>query len=474
MRILFCASEAYPFSKTGGLADMASALPKIINKKGEYCEVISPLYDQLYDKIHSFTYLGEKRVIIQDVTHVAKYYQTMHDGVSYIFVENESFFKRSNYYGYYDDDKRFLFFDFAILAYIELAKTPFDILHLNDWQTSLIPFLLDEMYRDKPLYKNLKTLLTIHNLEYQGSFPKDAHLLIGRPFTYAYIHFDRMNYLKAGIIRANHINTVSPTYMKEVQMDYYGFTLDGALKSRINNFTGILNGIDYDIYNPETDPMIEKNFNSTHFTQAKKKNKMALLKKVNLDMSTDTALVAYIGRLAKQKGIDLMMATLEEAIAESTAKFVFIGSGDPVYENFFKYLQEKYRNRVYSFIGFNNTLAHQLYAAADILLMPSQFEPCGLGQLMAMRYGCLPLVRETGGLKDTVTPYNKYTKTGFGFSFTNYNAHELKQVLLDAILLYSNEPKDWKMLVGNAMKQDHSLDQMGKNYLDLYKEIIEK
>lgn len=474
MHILFCSSEAYPFSKTGGLADMASALPKIMNQKMHQCDVITPLYDSLYDKLYQFEFIGEKSVQIQETNYVAKYYKTRHDGVDYIFVENDTFFKRSNYYGYYDDDKRFLFFSYAILAYTDLVNQPYHLMHLNDWQTGMVPFLLDEFYRNNPAFAQLKTLLTIHNLEYQGSFPKDAYRLINRPFNYAYIHFDRVNYLKAGIMRANHINTVSPSYMKEVQTEFYGFTLDGALKSRLNDFSGILNGIDYDIYNPETDPHIEKNFNKQHFFTAKKKNKQALLKKLNLDMSTDTALVAYIGRLAKQKGIDLLMATLEEAIAESTAKFVFIGSGDPSYENFFRQLQDKYRNRVYSFIGFNNTLAHQLYAASDILMMPSQFEPCGLGQLMAMRYGCLPLVRETGGLKDTVMPYNKYTKEGYGFSFANYNAHELKKVLLDAILLYSNEQEDWQTLVKNAMKQDHSLEQMGLEYIDLYQKIIKK
>ena len=195
----------------------------------------------------------------------------------------------------------FLFYDLAILAYIELKKESYDLLHLNDWQTGLVPFLLDELYRTKPLFKTIKTLLTIHNLEYQGSFPKDAYRLINRPFNYAYIHFDRVNYLKAAIMRANHINTVSPTYMQEVQMDYYGFTLDGALKSRLNDFTGILNGIDYDIYNPETDPLIEKTFNYQHFTQAKKKNKMALLKKLNLDMSTDTALVSLYWSTSQAK-----------------------------------------------------------------------------------------------------------------------------------------------------------------------------
>ena len=472
MNILFCASEAYPFSKSGGLADMASALPKIINQKGEKAIVITPFYDALYDKKSSFKWIGSKDILIQDVVYEANFYETFYDGVTYVFVENETFFKRANYYGYYDDDKRFLFFSYAILEYIPISKVKFDLLHINDWQTGLVPFLLDDIYRVNPLYKDIKTLLTIHNLEYQGSFPKDAHKLINRPFNYAYIHFDRMNYLKAAIMRANHINTVSPTYREEVQYEYYGFTLDGALKSRLNQFSGILNGIDYEIYNPETDTLIEQTFNYKHFSSAKKKNKLALLKKLNLDMSTDTALVAYIGRLAKQKGIDLMMATLEEAIAESTAKFVFIGSGDPLYEDFFRKLQEKYRTRVYSFIGFNNTLAHQLYASADILMMPSQFEPCGLGQLMAMRYGCLPLVRETGGLKDTVTPYNKYTKDGHGFSFSNYNAHELKQVLLDAILLYANNQDDWKILVRNAMKQDHSLEQMGKEYLELYERIL--
>lgn len=474
MRILFCSSEAYPFSKSGGLADMASALPKIINKLGQDTAVITPLYDSIYAKLNGYKYIGVKEIIVAGESFKARYYETTYDGVRYIFIENELFFKRANYYGYYDDDRRFLFYDYAVLEYIELTEERFDLLHINDWQTGLIPYLLDELYRTKPLFKSLKTLLTIHNLEYQGSFPKDAYRLIGRPFNYAYIHFDRLNFLKAAIMRANHINTVSPTYMQEVQTEYYGFTLDGALKSRLNNFSGILNGIDYDIYNPETDTYLEQNFNDKHFVTAKKKNKFALLQKLNLDLSTDTALVAYIGRLAKQKGIDLMMSTLEEAIAESTAKFVFIGSGDLQYENFLRYLQDKYRNRVYTFIGFNNALAHQLYAAADILMMPSQFEPCGLGQLIAMRYGCLPLVRETGGLKDTVMPYNKYTKEGHGFSFANYNAHELKQVLLDAILLHTNNPSDWRILVQAAMRQDHSLEQMGKEYLSLYQEIIQK
>ena len=474
MRILFCSSEAYPFSKSGGLADMASALPKIMNQMGKETFVITPLYDSIYAKIKTFKYVGERDIVISDESFKAKYYETIHDGVTYIFIENELFFKRANYYGYYDDDKRFLFYDFAVLDYIELTQQTFDLLHINDWQTGLIPYLLDEIYRSKALFKPIKTLLTIHNLEYQGSFPKDAYRLIGKPFNYAYIHFDRLNFLKAAIMRANHINTVSPTYMQEVQTEYYGFTLDGALKSRLNNFTGILNGIDYDIYNPETDQYLEKTYNDKHFVLAKKKNKFALLQKLNLELSTDTALVAYIGRLAKQKGIDLMMSTLEEAIAQSTAKFVFIGSGDLQYENFLRYLQDKYRNRVYTFIGFNNALAHQLYASADILLIPSQFEPCGLGQLIAMRYGCLPLVRETGGLKDTVMPYNKYTKEGNGFSFANYNAHELKQVLLDAILLYTNNPSDWRLLVQSAMKGNHSLEHMGEAYLALYEQILKK
>ncbi|CCV66130.1 Glycogen synthase [Paracholeplasma brassicae] len=471
MNLLFCASEAVPFSKTGGLADVAGALPKQIVKLGHQVIVLTPMYESIYKNIDDFTHLGQKEVYIQNETYLANYYQTIVDGVTYVFIENDLLFKRKGYYGYYDDEKRFIFFSYAILEFVTLTNRV-DLIHLNDWQTALIPYLLDELYRHKKGYEHLKTLLSIHNLEYQGSFNKDFYPMIGTPFSYAYIHFDRINFLKAGIMRADYINTVSQTYSNEIKTQYYGFTLDGALNSRASNFRGILNGIDYDIYNPETDAFIDYPFNQKNFITQKRKNKLELLKSLGLDQSSDIALVCYIGRLAKQKGVDLFMTTLEETICKSNANYIFIGSGDEIYENFLRDLSYKYPSKFYAYIGFNNSLAHQVYASSDILVMPSQFEPCGLSQMIAMRYATLPVVRETGGLKDTVIPYNKYTKEGNGFSFANYNAHELRDVLLSAISLHNNDKKSWRILQRHALNEDFSLNKMGIAYLELYQEII--
>lgn len=471
MNILFCASEAVPYSKTGGLADVAGSLPKEIKKLGHEITIVTPLYESLYKKINEFKHLEKKEIYIQNEIYIANYYQANLDGVSYVFIENESLFKRQGYYGYYDDEKRFVFFSYAILEFVTMLPKV-DLIHVNDWQTALIPLLLDELYRNKKEYTHIKTLLSIHNLEYQGAFNKESYPIIGLPFTNTYIHFDRINFLKAGIMRANYINTVSNTYMNEVRTQYYGFTLDGALNSRIDHFKGILNGIDYDIYNPETDPYIDYPFNKKNFVTQKRKNKLELLKSLGLDQSSEIALVCYIGRLAKQKGIDLFMSTLEETISKSNANYIFIGSGDEIYELFLKDLASRYPNKFYAYIGFNNSLAHQVYASSDILVMPSQFEPCGLSQMIAMRYATLPLVRETGGLKDTVVPFNKFTLEGNGFSFANYNAHELMHVLLEAIHLHNNDKKTWQILQRQALNEDFSLKKMGEAYLALYQEII--
>ncbi len=470
--ILFCSSEVVPFSKTGGLADVSGSLPKHIAISNSVT-VITPLYtNTLLSELNAkalgkrqFTMAGEKITVF--------YHNYIIDGVNYVFVEHESF-KRDALYGYLDDNKRFFIYNYAILEYIGLTKETFDLIHLNDWQTGMVPFLLNNHYRHLPLYKNIKTLLTIHNLQFHGSFDKDTYKFTNLDFSYDYIHFEKFNFLKCGILLSDAINTVSETYREEIQTEFFGYTLDGLLRERKDDLYGILNGIDKDVFDPETDKNIPFNYNIGNFVTGKKRNKAAFLRRYGLDQVTDIPLVAFISRLANQKGIDLMMGTLEEVISKSNANFAFLGSGDEKYENFFTYLAAKYPKKVYTYVGFSNKLAQQLYAASDIFMMPSLFEPCGLGQMIAMRYGSLPVVRETGGLKDTVTPYNKYTNEGDGFSFTNYNAHEFRDALFRAINLFNNNQTVFRTLQTHAMKNDFSLEAMGTKYLDLYKTIIEK
>lgn len=470
--ILFCSSEVAPFSKTGGLADVAGALPKHI-KNHANITVLTPLYNDFLLKDYKTKLFGKKQFVMDSEKITVNYHTFIKDDVNYVFIENESF-KRDSLYGYLDDNKRFFIFCYAILEYISLVNVKFDLLHLNDWQTGMVPFLLNHHYKKLELYQNIKTLLTIHNLQFHGSFDKNTYKYTNLDFNYDYIHFDHFNFLKAGILLSDAINTVSETYKEEIQTKFYGYLLDGLLKERKDDLYGILNGIDNDIYNPETDPDIDFNYNKNKFITGKRNNKSLFLKTYNLDHITNLPLVAFVSRLTKQKGIDLMLATLEEVIAQSNAYFAILGSGDELYENFFSYLSAKYPNKVYTYIGFSQKLAQKFYAASDIFMMPSEFEPCGLSQMIAMRYGSLPVVRETGGLKDTVTPYNKYTNEGDGFSFKNYNAHEFKYAILKAINLYNNNQPVFRILQKQAMEKNFSLEIMGDKYLDLYKKIIEK
>ena len=473
MKILFSTGEVHPFSKTGGLADVSASLPKAITKLGHQIRVITPMYRSCKKWFDQMKYVGEVNVEMGNFHQYAKYYTLNHEGTDHIFVENNHYFDRETYYGHHDDAERYIFFSKAVLEYVKIAKFIPDILHINDWQNGLIPFFLDDKYRHIKEYKNIKTLLSIHNLEYQGSFDQSVDKFFNTHFNYTYIHFERINFMKAAIMRADAIITVSPNYRNEILTRFFGFTLDGALKSRENSLYGILNGIDYDINNPQTDPVLARNYNSNHFIMGKRANKKMVLEKLGLKQSEkDAPLVSFIGRLARQKGIDLMKATLEEVIANSNANFVLVGSGDPEYENYFRYLENKYRGKVCGYVGFNNELAHQVYAASDIFMMPSLFEPCGLGQMIAMRYGALPVVRETGGLKDTVMPYNKYTNECVGFSFANYNAHEFKDAVERALDLYNNNQTAWREMVKRAMKKDHSLKRMALDYIDLYQKII--
>lgn len=472
MRILFCSSEVVPFSKTGGLADVSGSLPIEIAKTEEVT-VITPLYNNDVLTSYSPKALGNRIFYMSNEKFTIEYYGLKKNNVYYVFVKHDLLLREA-LYGYLDDNKRFFIFSYAILEYISLVKEKFDLIHLNDWQVGIVPFLLKNHYINQPLFRKIKTLISIHNLQFQGSFAKETYSYTNLPFTYDYIHFDNFNFLKAGIYLADAINTVSKTYKDEIQTAFFGKTLDGLLRDRSDVLYGIINGIDLTIYNPETDPFIPFNYNKNKFVTGKRENKNHFLKQVGLDTVTSIPLIGFISRLTEQKGIDLMMATLEEAISKSNANFAILGSGESKYEMYFRALAHKYPNRVYTHIGFSNELAHLIYAASDIFLMPSLFEPCGLAQMISMRYGTLPLVRETGGLKDTVEPYNKYTNEGDGFSFSNYNAHEFKDTLLTAIHLYNNNQHVYRILQGQAMKKDFSQEKMGKEYIELYKNIIGK
>jgi starch synthase len=473
MRILFCSSEAFPFSKTGGLADMALFLPKSLIGLGHEVKIITPYYKSIGKHHKDMKFLGSATIGMGGIETIVHYYELIHQHISYIFVQNMHYFERDQLYGYNDDAERFTCFSYAILEGLKVFNFYPNILHLNDWQTGMIPYLLDEHYRQRnDEYFSIHTLLTIHNLEYQGSFDPYVSRFFNTDFNYTYIHFDRVNFLKAGIERATKINTVSPTYRNEVLTSEFGFSLDGALQKRHHDFIGILNGIDDHVFDPKNDHLIPAHFDASKTKEGKLKNKEHVLHHFDLDVDLKTPLVVYIGRLATQKGINLMTRSLEEVVEYSDARFVLMGSGNDSYQDYFRYLSFKYPRKVGHYIGFNEEIAHQLYAGSDLFLMPSRFEPCGLGQMIAMRYGSLPIVRETGGLKDTVIPYNQYTGEGTGFSFANYDAYEFKEKLFEAIKVYQEQPKAFNKLVKQAMKQDYSLEKMAYAYESLYQRIL--
>ncbi|MDY0295403.1 MAG: glycogen/starch synthase [Acholeplasmataceae bacterium] len=473
MKILFCSGEAYPYSKSGGLADVAASLPKALIKLGHEVTIITPFYQQIKPRLHEMTYLGERDITMGVYDKKASYYETTYDGVSYIFVDNEDLYNRTRYYGYEDDAMRFTFFNFAIFEYMLLTNRFVDIIHANDWQTGLIPFFLDVKYRQiNDAFKKMKTLLSIHNLEKQGSYPIETEKLFNSK-NFTYIHMDRVNFLKCGIMRANAINTVSENYRNEILTRFYGFTLDGPLKSRQMDLYGILNGLDQDLYDP-VKSNIYQNYDETNFSIGKKINKQMIVKDLGLDQNPELPLISFIHRFARQKGIDILMPVIESLIEQNQFNFIVLGYGDALYEQFFSELYKKYPNHVYYENGFNNELSQKVYAASDLFLLPSLFEPCGLNQMIAMRYGALPIVRETGGLKDTVTPYNKFTGVGVGFAFKNYDADELKEAISEAITLYHEDTEAWQNLIHQAMHVNHSLSKMAKKYVELYEKLLKE
>ncbi len=477
MKILFCASECYPFFKSGGLGDVAYSLPRALVKSGIDIRVISPKYDDIPE-----IYKEKMELIAEFSVPVGwrqQYVGVLHlqmDGVHFYFIDNEYYFRRPGAYGYYDDGERYAYFSRAV---IEAAKhidgfVP-EIFHCNDWQTALIPVFLRHFYHSDEKLWNAKSIFTIHNLKFQGVFPASVLTellnLDGGYFDEDKMkYYDAVSYMKAGIVFSDWVTTVSRTYAGEIQSEFYGEGLDGLLQKYSYKLSGIVNGIDYTVFSPDKDADIAQKY-TVRSMGKKAVNKQKLQEMLGLEVNPERPVIGIISRLEKQKGLDLVARVFDDIMFSTDAQFVALGTGNRGYEDMLRYFAGKYPGRASANIMFSNALSKQIYAGCDMLLMPSLFEPCGLSQLIALRYGTIPIVRETGGLKDTVVPFNEFEMTGNGFSFANFNAHEMLDIIRYAVHIF-HHPDKWKNLMKNAMSSDYSFDKSAQEYISLYNNII--
>ena len=473
MKVLFAASEAYPFAMSGGLADVAGALPKALRKRFVGCRVVLPMYSTIAQELKDkMTFITSITVPVAWRRQYCGIFEAHVDGVIYYLIDNQYYFKRDSLYGHYDDAERFAFFSRAVLEIIPYIDFTPDIIHCNDWQTALIPVYLNAFYRFNPLYGNMKTVFTIHNIQYQGKYGYElTEDVLGLPPENAsLVDYDRcVNFMKGAIQCSDKITTVSPTYSREILDPYYSHGLDTILKMFTFKLTGIVNGIDTDVYNPETDPLIYKNF-SVKKIDGKAVNKQKLQEELGLPQKPDTPVIGIVTRLVKHKGLDLVKRVFEDML-RADLQFAILGSGEWEFETFFSEMAKKYPDKVGLKLGFNPQLAHRIYAGADIFLMPSQSEPCGLAQMVALRYGTIPIVRETGGLNDTIK--DSGDGEGNGFTFKSYNAHDMLNTVWRAITGYADK-EGWAVLRDRAMKCDNSWGTSANAYIKLYKEIIGK
>ena len=475
--ILFAASECVPFIKTGGLADVVGALPQYLDKSQFDVRVILPNYTCIPEKYRAdFKYITHfymdygKRA---EAVHVG-IMEYEYNGIKFYFVDNEWYFKCDSPYSsdLKWDIERFTYFCKAVLAIMPVIGFRPDIIHCHDWQASLIPVFLHTAFATNPFYSSTRTIMTIHNLKFQGVWDiehfKYNTTLPDYMFTSDKLEFhNNANMLKGGLVYADYITTVSETYAEEIKYPFFGEQLDGLLRARSASLRGILNGIDYNVFDPNKDGSIFAEYNSGNFKEKKAYNKAKLQEELGLPVDSSKYMMAIISRLTDQKGLDLISYAMERICDENT-QFVIIGTGDPKYENMFRHYQWKYPERVSANILYSDKLAHKLYAAADAMLMPSLFEPCGLTQLISLRYGTIPIVRETGGLKDTVKPYNEYDGSGTGFSFANYNGDEMLGVINYSKSVYYDHRGEWDKMVKRGMETDFSWNSSARQYEGMY------
>lgn len=475
MQIVFASAECAPFVKTGGLGDVAGSLPAALVRAGAEVIVMVPKYATIKDEYKAqMEHFSDFYVSLGWRNEYCGLEKLEHDGVTYMFIDNERYFARDYPYGFFDDGERFAFFSKAITESLQHLPAGFecDILHCNDWQTALAPVFLREFYQGLPLYDRVKTVFSIHNVAFQGQFSdtvmEDILGVAHIPAAASQLRCDAcsINYMLGALRYADAITTVSPTYANEIQTPEFGEGLDGVLRERSYALQGILNGIDVAGFDPATDKRIATNY-TVEDRSGKAVCKAKLQEELGLEVRDDRPLMVMVTRLTRQKGLDLVMYALDRILAGGVQVAV-LGTGDRDYEDGLRYFQDKYPGTMAARIEFDPALSQRMYAAADMFLMPSKFEPCGLSQIIAMRYGTLPIVRETGGLKDTVIPYNEFTGEGTGFSFSNFNGDEMGDAVFRAARLFWDNRDAWNQLVTQAMSQDFSWTRSADKYLDLY------
>lgn len=478
-KILFVASECVPFVKTGGLADVVGTLPKTFDKSKFDVRVVLPSYTCIpWEYRSKFKYISHFYMDLgySKKSHHVGIMSMQHEGITYYFIDNEYYFSGCAPYGTMRFDiEKYCFFCKAALSILPTVDFKPDIVHCHDWQAGLVPVFLKTMFQDNPFYWNIKAVMTIHNLKFQGIW--DINTIKGiTGLPEAVFTPDKLEYkkdasmLKGGLVYADYITTVSNTYAEEIQMPYYGEGLDGLLRARNNSLCGIVNGIDYNEYNPISDKKLFHNYSIQNFRNEKNKNKRALQAQLGLPVDDCKYMIAIISRLTDQKGLDLIDWAMDSICDENT-QIVIVGTGESQYENMFKHYQWIMSDRVSENTYYSDDLAHKFYGAADAVLMPSRFEPCGLTQLIALRYGTVPIVRETGGLKDTVKPYNEYEESGTGFTFSNYNADELLATIDYSKKIFFENKEAWNNIAIRGMRLDYSWNRSARVYEELYNRL---
>ncbi len=481
MKILYVTSEMVPLASTGGLGDVSGSLPGALRRLGHDVRVIMPLYKTIKESYASQLQFVRWSIIrLGWRTMYSGLFQMEVNGVPLYLIDNDFYFGHDSLYiDYSFDIERFSFFQRAVLEALGEPMDFFpDLLHLNDWQSGMIPVLLESHYQKNGYFTDLRTLLTIHNLKHQGIHGRE-NVMDLFDLSDDYMTEDKVlkdgspNFLKAGIVFANRVSTVSPTYAKEITTEYFGEGLDQLLLSFGWKLSGILNGIDTELYDPETDPELASSYSMKSWMKGKAACKKALQQECHLPKEPKIPLLSMVTRLDSQKGLDLLLHILDELLEEDL-QFVLLGTGDPAYEQALSEIESRHPDKMRALITYDRLLSRRIYAGSDLFLMPSLFEPCGLSQMIAMRYGTLPLVRQTGGLADTVEAYNKYEKTGTGFGFLNINAHELLYTAKEAVELYREDREAWSNMVQQAMSGDYSWTRSAKTYETLYEAILEE
>ncbi len=476
MKVLYAAAEGNPFVKTGGLADVIGALPKALRKLGADVRVVLPLYAAVPESYRSRMKLtAELEVPVGWRMKYCGIWELALEGVTYYFLDNEDYFKREGLYGYGDDGERFAYFGRAALEMIRHIDFVPDIIHSHDWHAGMVGALLEKHYRHDERYRAIRTVFTIHNLQYQGVFPYEV---LGDLLGLDHEHFASgqveyhgcVNYLKAGLVFSDRVTTVSHSYAEEIRSPEYGHGLDGELRFLGSKLSGILNGIDEKLYNPAKDPHLFVNYRTNMAKKAM--NKLALQRTLGLPEREEVPMIGMVSRMTAQKGFDLVEDGLPSLLMQDDVQVVILGAGDHHYERLLSDYAARWPNQLSVQLKFDEGLARRIYAGSDLFLMPSRFEPCGISQMLAMRYGALPIVRETGGLKDTVIPYNEYTGEGNGFSFGPHSTQDMLHIVRLALAYYTL-PEHWKQIAKNAFAGDYSWKQSAVRYMELYRSLTD-